>query len=192
MASTGKVLPGTAASVATGDIPWADPDFAKAVGSGEATTFGNVFDSEFLQLTNFGLNVPGDATIDGVICWYFVYQNALGHVNMKTFSLIKGGTRQGDNKGSAGQTLLFDFNAAEESEGGAADLWSLALSPADVNASNFGFAMQVHDSGGIEDGIAFADYGKIEVIHHGGTELPGPTVKPYYGRFPKVKMRRTR
>src|SRR5690606_7277820 len=60
-----------------------------------------------------------------------------------TIQLVVGGARTGDNKSTAAS-----WSTSEEivSFGGTTDVWGLSLTPADVNASDFGVALRLVQS----------------------------------------------
>jgi len=60
-----------------------------------------------------------------------------------TVQLIKDGSQTGDDKASGSLTSSF----VEYSFGGSSDLWSLSLSPSDINSSDFGVAIGFYGSG---------------------------------------------
>jgi hypothetical protein len=98
--------------------------------------------SETLLITNFGFAIPSSATITGVqvLIKRRGTQQSNGAVGDYVVQLIKGGTQAGQNKAIQGswattyQTPIY---------GGANDLWGITLTPADVQAANFGVAIQI-------------------------------------------------
>lgn len=102
-----------------------------------------------LTLTNFGFSVPSNATICGVVAVVkkkAANVNALSTVFDNSVKLVKAGVVGGNNKALVGNWTT--TNTAF-TYGGDADLWGLTLTPADVNASNFGVAFSANISGTI-------------------------------------------
>jgi hypothetical protein len=102
-----------------------------------------------LTLTNFGFSVPSNASICGVVAVVkkkAANVNALSTVADNSVKLVKAGVVGGNNKALVGNWTT--TNTAF-TYGGDADLWGLALTPADVNASNFGIAFSANISGTI-------------------------------------------
>lgn len=98
-----------------------------------------------LQTTNYGFSIPTNATITGIHVSFnhshvFTHPTAL---NDTLVSLLKGGVPTGANKmavtGPYNQTVT-----TLENFGGTSDLWSTTWTPADINASNFGFDLKMH------------------------------------------------
>ena len=80
---------------------------------------------------------PSSITIEDAICSTAVVDGSEVYDN--TVSLVKGGTVSGDNKfNTTGWTGTLGYT----SYGGSSDLWSLSLTAADINASNFGAVVQ--------------------------------------------------
>jgi hypothetical protein len=100
-------------------------------------------------LTNFGFSVPSNATICGVVATVkkkAANVNTLSTVFDNSVKLVKAGVVSGTNKALVGNWTT--TNTAF-TYGGDADLWGLSLTPADVNASNFGIAFSASLSGTI-------------------------------------------
>lgn len=145
--SVGPSNPGTAASVSFGSEVWANPNNAKTedatFASSSMTCEPGVDDStDQLLLTNFGFAVPSTATVVGVqvrIKRRGITAFANTHVVDESIHLVKTGSSAGDNKAS---TSNWTNGTAEDAfYGGADDTWSVSLTPADVNAVNFGVSI---------------------------------------------------
>ena len=164
MASTGFTLAGTGANNAdAGNNAWTSPGNITATDNADATTgviaVNNT--SQYLHGTNFGFAtgdlVPSGATIDGIEVRVERAQTSGGLCNIRdqTIQLIKGGTRQGDNNADTGTN--WPTTDTNKDYGGAANLWSLTLSAADVRAADFGVAVRVSAVGTDDDATAFVD-----------------------------------
>ena len=170
-------LPGTQAQDSDGDITWTlnasnnitDRDGQPATHTAD-TSAAAVMNT--IKATNFGFSLPDGAEIEGV--WAKVIRSAEngsggGVVNDVSVQLIKGGTISGDNR-RAGLGSKYQLDAdsdgdsnwpaagisdpplieeyGEQLYGGNSDLWGLTLTKSDVEASNFGVAVQAEWSGG--------------------------------------------
>lgn len=125
--------------------------------------------SDFLDATTFGFNVPTSATINGVKVEIERSQAASGSVKDVTVRLLKAGTATGDNK--ADTTSSWPTSDTTATYGGAADLWGATLNASDVNATNFGVTLKVEGNAGVD--TARVDYVRITVYYTaaGGSEL---------------------
>jgi hypothetical protein len=92
----------------------------------------------YLKATGHQLSVPPDATITGV--QVRVKRGATVSLSMTDLSvrLVKGGAIQGSELADASN---WPTTPAYASYGGNGQMWGLTLTPADVNASNFGAAI---------------------------------------------------
>ncbi len=149
-AETGFILAGTGTNNAdAGNDTWLNPGnitandtswaIASPIDAGQTT--------QYLHATNFGFSLEDGAVIDGAEVRIGRLRGAGGEVKDLLVQLIKGGTRQGNDRADTG----IDWPASDTNKdyGGAADLWGLALSKSDVEASSFGVAIRAqHSSGG--------------------------------------------
>lgn len=123
----------------------------------------------YLKCTNFGFAIPGGSTIDGVIVIVECYTSQKGIEDNAAY-LVKGGSIVGSNKKNA---LLWDDSVdTNMSHGGVADLWGTTLTVSDVNASDFGFVIQVTNVSSKFSGNAYIDHITITVYY---TEGGGPS-----------------
>jgi len=140
--STGWVLAGAGANNAdAGDVAWTNPGNVTA--SDDARATANVASpdtTQYLHATSFGHALPAGATVTGVEVRVERHASAADRVQDHTVQLIKGGTRQGDNKADTG-TSWPDADATVD-YGGSTAMWSLALTKADVEAAGFGVALR--------------------------------------------------
>jgi len=98
-----------------------------------------------LQANNYGFSIPSNATITGIHV-ALIHAHVFTHptaLNDTVVSLLKGGVPTGANKigvtGPYNQTVT-----TTENFGGTGDLWSTTWTPADINATNFGFNLKMH------------------------------------------------
>ncbi len=139
--NTGFKLPATATDDGSaGTVAWntvnailhQDGNTATALGAGT---------TERLQATDFGFAVPGGATITGVTV-EITRAGLARHVVDDVVKLIKGGAIVGTDNSSPAN---WPNSLAPATYGG--DLWGTTLTPADVNASDFGVNLQATSTG---------------------------------------------
>lgn len=178
-ANTGKNLPGTAGTAAGGGGPtWFNANNIKAADGANATvTFSDENTSDFLLATNFGFAIPATNVILGVIVYIlgtddFIFDGDPLQQNVSTWlynNVIIGGAKSPSLTG------------LEVSAGTATDKWGLTLAtltPAIVNASTFGVAMQIGTGGYDSFGDVRIDYVKMDIFH-----APSGVPKVGYGAW---------
>jgi hypothetical protein len=123
----------------TGTIPWTVAGSSASFTGVESTSKV----SEWLEATNFGFDIPATATILGVVVKITEganVNNGTDGVNDTKVQLIIGGTISGSNY--AATMAFWPTTPAAASYGtGTTDLWGLTLTPAEINALNFGVAI---------------------------------------------------
>ncbi len=98
-----------------------------------------------LQSSNYGFNIPSTGSITGISVM-FVHSSVYSHPTALVdtlASLLKGGVVSGNSKHS----LTGPYNStttANVTLGGTGDLWGTTWTPADINASNFGFNFKLY------------------------------------------------
>ena len=141
MASSTKD-PGSAADdPSVGTVAWLNVDYAKDSDPSEATAATGFSYSHYLKVTNFGFGIPSGSTIDGVIASIVRHGAASYDTKDVAVSLVVGGSVTGDNKGDTANS--WPVNPTQKDYGGAADKWGCTLSDLVVNASNFGFVLEI-------------------------------------------------
>jgi len=171
MASITK-SPGTIVNDTTvGTVAWNNPTNAAASDDVYATVGINAGQeiqySNYLKCTNFGFAIPTNAIIKGVqidIERHASLNTSNNHVCIQAVRLVKGGTPQGSSKLSSQYWPLSD---AYESLGGSADMWGLTLTPADINASNFGVVLEavLYAPAGYDSITGYVDHIRITVYY---------------------------
>lgn len=134
---------------------WTIPDNAKASDNLYANSTLAVFNdsTDYLKASNFGFAIPTTATINGVVVE--VERYSPGSIRDASIRLVKNGFIAGDDKINRATGL--DWPAPTDtntyvSYGGSTDLWGLSLTPADINATNFGVVYRAWRTGtGIPD-----------------------------------------
>lgn len=94
--------------------------------------------SHYIKATNFGFAIPSDATIVGVLVEHYSKAAAAAAIQANHVKLVKGGTISGNDNGNA---TTLTTTVAYYLHGATNDLWGLALTPTDINASTFGCAV---------------------------------------------------
>ncbi len=97
-----------------------------------------------MTLTNFGISVPGSATICGIQVDVYGFASGLisllGTVSDHSVKIIKGGVIGGAEMASGAE---WSGSYGATSYGGNGSLWGQTWTPADVIATNFGVAISV-------------------------------------------------
>ena len=127
--------------------------------------------THYLKATNFGFSLPADATIDGITVEIERHQSGLfANVIDDTVSLVVSGTVQGSN-----QAAGINWPTSDVYVQYGPSLWGLSLSPAQVNASNFGVVIAARDSAGAgecpNNGSALIDHIRVTAVY---TPAPPP------------------
>lgn len=152
MASSGPVFCGTGANFNDGGTTgWTNPTNLEGDTTGTAATCNiasNGGTSQLLRATNFdpttpGFQIPAGATIDGVVAEIEMSAANNNRHYQNQIKLIVGGTETGDNK-STGATITTTKQFL--SWGASNDTWGVALTPTDVNASDFGVSLKISRS----------------------------------------------
>jgi prepilin-type N-terminal cleavage/methylation domain-containing protein len=138
---------GTFQNVATGMISWGSVSAAQFSDNQYAsaqTVYGGE-NSHFLLGTNFGFNIPSGATITGIVAHiersYTGYGSCSTALHDSYVLLAKGGTLQYSGSNKAGGDFwgttdtVIDYGAED-------DLWGSTWTPAEINSSGFGVAIQ--------------------------------------------------
>lgn len=165
MATAGPTLTGTGSNQAgIGTVAWVDPTNIQADdGTYSTAAITTGLASNYLRGVNFGFAIPAGATINGIEAITKWDQDITSGVGIITggFQLIKTGTAQGDTKGNSD---ALPTTPREDTYGGVADLWGLALTAANVNGSDFGYQMYV-GAGGTTVASGKVDCYKITVTY---------------------------
>ena len=111
--------------------------------------------SQFLKCTNFGFSIPPTAVINGISLT--IRESADGSALDTEVRVVKGGVVQtAQNKASGSAWHLFTFGT--QSYGGAADLWGVTWTAADINATGFGAVMSVTNQTGAAFNLGVDSY----------------------------------
>jgi hypothetical protein len=131
-----------------GTVTGADwSNLANAASIDGACAFPNDLNPEPVRLTNWGFTIPAGATINGIAVRVQGASSAGGN----DIQLIQGGTTQGTtfSAGISGGACP----GTEATVGGAAELWALAWTDANINAADFGVEYRAEFQGRQFDGV---------------------------------------
>jgi hypothetical protein len=150
----------TAWTNTAGAITGNDTSYAQTNSPGSTGTTN----SQYLKLSNFGFTIPANATITGVKATFAVQSDALagGISGRSSAKLVKGGTATGTDKGNTSWTA----STTTDILGSSSDLWGTTLTPADINASNFGVAIAAfaaYDDFGATTSYAYVDAVTLDI-----------------------------
>lgn len=177
MATQGPYNPNSTTNDVGGDIGWTNPNNAKVSDNVYSTISlsGGTNLSHNLLCTDFGFNIPSGSTIDGIVVEVERWNDVAG-LNAQTADvsakIIKGGTITGTNNAIAGN---WSGTEAYVTYGSSTDLWGASWTTTDINASNFGFALQVQGNGTAGLGRPHVDHVRVTVYYtaSGGSSNQG-------------------
>ena len=143
-------FPGTGAdNSGVGSIAWTNPNNISTSGAPYAIASaippsGGI--SHYLMATNFGFNLPLDATINGITVT--INRSSSGnqspYLKDNVVRLVRGGVLDGVNKAKATD---WPTSLGETTYGANSDKWgTTALTAADINSPNFGVALSATNS----------------------------------------------
>jgi len=175
---------GTSVTAGVGTQTWLNPTGISA-DDASYTTVGLKQDqiSDYLQATNFGFNIPEDATISGIQVEIDRYaSNFIGNTRIRdeNVRLVKAGTIVGDNKADTGS--YWPLSGTNKSYGAGNELWGAEWTPAEINATDFGAALSVKNLSTL--GIsytAYVDYIRITVTYTNAVNLAADQIEAPYG-----------
>jgi hypothetical protein len=151
-------------SALLGDIEWITP--ANAADNNDVYTVATfalgMLTTHYLWGDTWGFAIPADATIDGIKVVIYRNKTGIATVSDLVVRLVKAGVVAGSNYASA---TAWNASPTEDAAeyGGAADMWGTTWTPAQVNASTFGIALQVQSDG--IPATAQADWFTIEIFY---------------------------
>lgn len=146
-----------------GPYAWSNPDNAKVSDDLYTSSLGldAITASELLNATGFGFNIPLNVEIIGVKVEYEKLAGGAGGIEDFTVRLIKAGSPSGLSRHLG---TPWPSSDAYKTHGGESDLWGNTLTPADVNASNFGVSLRAIGIGGGSN-IANVDHVRMTIYY---------------------------
>ena len=201
-ATMGPRYPGTGTSVNRGTFPksypsWSNPARIVSDNNSYASVYiDNEGQSDYLYASNFGFNIPTDATINGITVDIGRYASRSNAIHDETVQLYNGSINLGNNKA---RSFRWSNSETMATYGGDSDTWGVTLTPDDINNSNFGVRLAVTSDR--DKTTAYVDYIRLTVTYteaasqvqvsydtQGGTPATlGPknvTVGSTYGELP--------
>lgn len=149
--STNKYAGAVVDNATVGTVTWTNPNNASGTTNGVYATAANLAASQshYLYATNYGFNIPTNATINGVVVAPTRKASATTGGGLLDFSvvLIVNGVLSSSNLATA---TTYTTSDVTENHGSPTQLWGFALNPSSVNSSRFGaaFSCQKINSGG--------------------------------------------
>lgn len=134
-----------------------------------------------LDATSFGFSIPADATITGIRVSLERGASASDYIGDVDAYLLKGGS----TAGITDHATCCDWGASDSirTYGSSSDLWGTTWTPADVNASNFGFRLKV-DNDSSSTRTAYVDHVQITVYYAPAPQTSIGTVdEPVLGAY---------
>ena len=160
-----------------GTVTWTNPTYIFSSDNNRATAaLAKGVISYYLQATGFGFNIPSDAVIKGI---YVEVERSIAEATTYTkdnsIKIIQGGVITGTEH--ADTTVTWPANNADayKAYGSSTDLWGLTWTPAQINASNFGVAVQAKNT---KTGGAYTNTAQVDHIR----------ITVYYNRPPTVNL----
>jgi hypothetical protein len=131
-----------------GTVTWTNPTYIFASDNNRATAaLAKGVISYYLQATGFGFNIPSDAVINGI---YVEVERSISEATSYTkdnsIKIIQGGTITGTEHADTVTTWPASNADAYKAYGSSTDLWGLTWTPAQINASDFGVAVQAKNT----------------------------------------------
>ena len=164
MADTGWISAGLGQSIAKagGTVAWGTPTQVYTSNNSYAqASMGPEELSVWLRTTTYGFAIPAGSTIDGIKARFEKRAQTALQIKDWDVKLVKAGSEQGDDKGSAAWWTTTDTYVVH---GGAGDLWGLAWTPADINAGNFGVSISARNND-LSPRYALVDHVQIKVYY---------------------------
>lgn len=145
-----------------------------------------------IQFTNFGFTIPSDATVDSIRATVFGrrIQEAVTAPDTKIF--LRAGVAIGSTKVVTNQLSdIYEAASKAEGSGTVTGYWNVSggLTPAEVNASNFGFNYFFGPVGGGGTEQQGIDYVEIEISYT--TPDPETGTTPFERGRTRSRMRRS-
>ncbi|KKK47058.1 hypothetical protein LCGC14_3159020, partial [marine sediment metagenome] len=124
--------------------------------------------SDYLQLDNFGFNIPSGATIDGIEVLIDREANISQSIQDDIITLKKSSGPVGNNEANTGTSWTTTDDGSYDIYGSSTYLWGTSWSQADINDNAFGVNISVSYNG-TTDTRARIDHVQIKVYYTEGT-----------------------
>lgn len=141
--SAGPNAPGAAFNDVTfGTVAWTTPGNAQTSDDTYAQVAPGSGFSNYLEATNFNMQVPAAAIVEGIEV-NIERRSGVGSIVDARVRIVKGGVVGATDRSNANAWPTVDTVVTY---GGASDLWGDTWTPSDVNATGFGVALSVTDT----------------------------------------------
>lgn len=153
---------------AVGTVAWSNPGNAVSSNDVRASVRLVEEDSHYLKATNFGFTVPTTAFVEGVAVRIERSQGSGdGSTSDAVVQLVVSGTNQGQNKADFATAWTGTDTYIRYPVSSVTDLWDISgLTPAIVNASNFGCVLSATNAGAFAVGRdALVDHIEMTVYY---------------------------
>jgi len=171
MAVAGPNYAGAGASQAgVGTAAWSTP--ANIVSDNSTYASANPVaggQSQYLVASSFGFAIPTGSTIDGIVVEIDRKRAATTTFVDNQIRIVKGGSIGATDKASA---TGYTTSEVVATYGSSTDLWGETWTAEDINASNFGAAISVKNTGVKFTANAFVDFIRITVYYTEGASAP--------------------
>lgn len=158
---SGPKSPGTVTGNDGGGDPWTNPSNAVSSNDSRATYAKNAF-SDLLIATDFGFTLPAGSTVSGIVAEIERRQTGAGSVADTSVYIVKGGSVQTTENKADPAHPSWPTVDTYKAYGNLADLWSQTWAYTDINAANFGIALEVFC---FDSGQAEVDHIRITVYY---------------------------
>lgn len=149
---------GTVAWSDMGNVNASDNTYAVATSIPASTGISN-----YLKLTNFGFNVPTDATITDVFVVIERKASVLSAIRDNSIRLVVGGTITGNDLAT---TNFWGTSDGYANYGGSpSSVWGVSLSPSDVNSTTFGVVISAKNTHASNAADASIDLVTVTVVY---------------------------
>lgn len=129
-----------ASDAAFGVVAWSNPGNAVSSNNVHATSSPTTAShTRYLKMTDFDFSIPAGATIDGIQVDIERKGGVINSIKDSRVRLVRAGTVEATDK--ADTSIFWPTTDTSKSYGGAADLWSAAWTPADINSRTFGVVL---------------------------------------------------
>jgi len=128
--------------------------------------------TNYLKATNFGFNIPADATITGIVVQW---EKRSSDIEDAAVRIVKN-----DVIGNTDKSIGAWPSEGYVSHGGLTDLWGETWTPADINSPGFGAAIRAAEGecgGFLQSCTAYLDHVRI-AVYYTTTQYPSPTPTP--------------
>ncbi len=118
--------------------------------------------SKYLKATDFDFAIPNTATINGIVVEVERQAENSDRIKDNAVRIVKGGVIGTQNKAGAN---FWNTTETYVTYGSSTDLWGTTWTPADINATNFGFVFSAKKDS-TENGAREARVNHIRITVH--------------------------